>query len=186
MNCTACGSPLQPGFAFCTNCGARVQHSHHAAPSASPPSILHFYTTYSSRPLGIVALIVLTVFLAIALLGAAGFAASTTILQGAIAMPFDGEGPSPWRLLIAYLYYLLAALSLASSYGLYAFEPWAPRLAQILWLLAGIFFLVIMFRSSTAVLMGLAGLATVAWAVYYLQTPHVQDLYSHGGGSRHA
>jgi len=109
-----------------------------------------------------------------------------TGVLGSIGGSLSGFGlgratqPPFWFPFLVYALVLLGVAELASGYGLYAFEPWAPRLARTVWAVSVLVVLVLMFgieTTRTSVLLGLLELATIAIVVYYLSTPEVRALY---------
>ena len=184
MNCTECGQPIDPGSAFCTNCGAKVAVA--AAPAAGAPASALVSgpsgaVVRRERPMGIVVTVIMTALNGLTWVGLSFL--FLMIGSGVEALRSElgaREQVTFGVLLVGLVGYLWGIFFLAAAYGLAAFERWALSLARVVWALNILATIVVVagdFNGATAVL-GLFSVGVTVWILLYLSKPEVQALYS--------
>lgn len=162
MFCTRCGTQIEAGSVFCSNCGERVV--------TRSPSLA---VSPQKRPLGLVLVVIFTAFSGVLelLLGTGG------LLASGLPVPV-------WISFLAILFILLGVLDLAACYGLWSFQKWGLTLAIVLYIASIPLSILLMITpipgvevTGWDVLLQVVGIAVAIGILIYLFKPEVRALF---------
>jgi uncharacterized membrane protein (DUF2068 family) len=131
--------------------------------------------------MGVVTVAILTAIDGLVLLGGSLFL--FTLIGGAqgIMGAFGQAEQIPfWIVFLGIAMFLFGIFSLTASYGLWAFERWAPPLARLLWGISIPLTIVVVLGARlnlTTAVSGLFPIVLSVWVLVYLSKPEVQALY---------
>jgi hypothetical protein len=145
----------------------------------------------SARPLGTLLIAVLTLLIGlIDSLGASLFILAVSFVEAIVRVLGEdrlGElfrtGPDMAQytlgVLLMYAYYMVGALQLVASYGLFTLQSWAPRLTTILWAITAVVGIlrILFMQTPSTVISGLFFLGAAALIYGYFGKPEIRSLY---------